>query len=510
MSRPAESTAAEVRGRLLARNTLLNLFGLGAPMLVAVAAIPAVMRGLGEERFGILAIAWMVIAYLGELGVGRATTKFVAEALGAGDVRAAVETAWTATALQAVFGVLCGIGLAVATPFLVEGALKIPPELVGEARAAFLWLAAGLPIVIVAAAWRGVLEAAQRFDLISAVRVPSTIANYLLPLVAIAAEWALPGVMAVLVGARAATLAAFWALAYRAVPALRQGPALRRGRVRELAGYGGWVSLSSVVSPILVYLDRLLLGVLVSMSAVAYYAAPYEVVNRLAILPASVVGALFPALSALGGQAQWDRIRRLASLSVKVVLLMMAPFAVVMIGGASVLLGWWLGPEFAAQSAWALVILTVGIAVNAVAQVPYTVLQGVGRADVAAKFHLLELPIHAALVWALVGRWGIVGAALSWTVRITLDAALLFWAAGRLAGLSPRMLGGAGVWRMAAFVAAALAAAVALEWGAAGVGVRAAMLVAVLGVLAAAAWRLGLSGEDRARLAGALRLAGDR
>src|SRR5690606_31513931 len=89
MSHSGQPTATEVRGRLLARNALLNLVGLGAPILVAVAAIPAVVRGLGEERFGILAIAWMVIAYLGELGVGRATTKFVAEALGAGDVRAA-------------------------------------------------------------------------------------------------------------------------------------------------------------------------------------------------------------------------------------------------------------------------------------------------------------------------------------------------------------------------------------------------------------------------------------
>lgn len=510
MSHSGRPAATEVRGRLLARNTLLNLVGLGAPILVAVAAIPAVVRGLGEERFGILAIAWMVIAYLGELGVGRATTKFVAEALGAGDVRAAAETAWTATALQAIFGLVCGIGLAVATPFLVGGVLNIPPELGAEARAAFLWLAAGLPIVIVAAAWRGVLEAAQRFDLISAVRIPSTIANYVLPLGAVAVGWALPGVMALLVAARAGTLAALWALAYRAVPALRQGPALARGRLRALAGYGGWVSLSSVVAPALVYLDRFVLGVLASMSAVAYYAAPYEVVNRLAILPASVVGALFPALSALGGQAQWERIRRLASLSVKVILLLVAPFAVLLIGGASELLGWWLGPEFAANSASALVILTLGIVANAVAQVPYTLLQGVGRADVTAKFHLLELPIHAALVWVLVGRWGIVGAALSWTIRIALDAALLFWAAARLAGFTPRVLVDAGVARTAALVSVTLAAAVALERGAVESGVRVVLLLALLGALAITSWRLALSAADRERLAGAVRLAGRR
>lgn len=499
--------ATEVRGRLLARNTVLNLIGLGAPMVVAVAALPMVVRGLGEERFGILAIAWMVIAYLGELGVGRATTKFVAEALGAGDDESAAETAWTATALQAAFGLACGVALALATPFLVGGAFEIAPEFEAEARGAFLWLAAGLPIVIVAASWRGVLEAAQRFDLISAVRIPATIANYLLPVAAIALGWTLPGVMALLVAARACTLVALWALALRAVPALRRGPAVRRGRVRELAGFGGWVSVSSVVSPILVYLDRLVLGVLASMSAVAYYAAPYEVVNRLAILPASVVATLFPALSALGGRAEWDRVRRLASLSLKVILLVMAPFAVLMAGAASDLLGWWLDAEFAKHSATALVILTVGIVSNAAAQVPYTVLQGVGRADITAKFHLLELPIQAVLVWVLVGRWGIAGAALAWTIRTSLDAALLFWAAGRLAGLSPRVLAEEGVVRTAAIVALALALAVALERSAVGAGERAAMLAALLGVLVATSWRLALSAADRERLLGAVRTA---
>src|ERR1700721_1064989 len=50
-------------GRLLARNTIWNLLGSGAPMIVAVFCIPILIRGLGTDRFGVLTLAWALIGY---------------------------------------------------------------------------------------------------------------------------------------------------------------------------------------------------------------------------------------------------------------------------------------------------------------------------------------------------------------------------------------------------------------------------------------------------------------
>src|SRR5260370_7816138 len=50
-------------GRLLARNTVWNLLGSGAPMIVAVFCIPILIRGLGKERFGVLTLAWPLMGY---------------------------------------------------------------------------------------------------------------------------------------------------------------------------------------------------------------------------------------------------------------------------------------------------------------------------------------------------------------------------------------------------------------------------------------------------------------
>lgn len=78
---PEESNARLTRGSLLARNAYINLIGQILPILVAIFAIPLLIKVLGTERFGVLALAWVVMGDFGlfDFGMGLATTKFVAE-----------------------------------------------------------------------------------------------------------------------------------------------------------------------------------------------------------------------------------------------------------------------------------------------------------------------------------------------------------------------------------------------------------------------------------------------
>jgi len=71
-----QDSRVEICGSLLARNTLLNFIGQAVPLLVGVATIPFIVRGLGTERFGFLSLAWVVLGYFAifDLGLGRATT----------------------------------------------------------------------------------------------------------------------------------------------------------------------------------------------------------------------------------------------------------------------------------------------------------------------------------------------------------------------------------------------------------------------------------------------------
>lgn len=432
----------EIHRRILARNTLINLLGQVLPLAVAVVALPLLVDGLGADRFGILAIAWMALGYFAELGFGQATTKFTAEVLGRGERSRAGRIIWTTVAVQSGIGLLAGGVLALATPTLVTRVIEIPDALLGEARLSFYLVAVVLPVIVLGSSFRGALEAAQRFDLLNAVRAPAAIANYLLPLGGLALGWRLPGILALLLGSRIAVLCTYYLLARQVLPTMRGRPRPERSELRAIVSYGSWATVSRIVSPVLVHLDRFMLGALVSVAAVGLYSAPFELILRLLVLPMSLVAALFPAFSALQGKQDRARIGRLAAQAVKYVFIAVGMVSLVIVIAAPGLLDLWLGGEFARESATALRILAVGVLANSLALVPSSLLQGLGRPDVPAKFHLLELPVHAVMVIVLINAWGISGAAAAWTLRVTLDAVLLFIAAHRMSMLPAARLRG--------------------------------------------------------------------
>jgi len=478
----------EIRGSLLARNTLLNFIGQVLPLLVGVVTMPFTVRGLGTERFGLLSLAWVILGYFAvfDLGLGRATTKFVAEALGKGEQDRVPGLVWTTVATQALLGAAGGLTLAAVTPLLVERALNVPPYLVREASSAFYVLAVGVPVTLISGSFVGVLGAAQRFDLVNAVKIPASCLTYLLPLLGLALGLGLPAIVALILAARLAALIAFLVLNLRLIPGLKRWSA-EFSLFRSLFSFGAWVTISSIVSPILVYLDRFLIGSVLSMSAVAYYSAPYEVVTRLLIIPGSLTTALFPAFSALEAVRDRGRASLFFARSIKYILLALGPVVLLIGLFAREGLQIWLGPDFASESTAALQILGVGVLINSLAQVPFALLQGVGRPDLPAKFHLLELPLYVGVAWLMICRWGIAGAAGAWTLRVTLDAALLFGAAFRGCQLPPSLLSTNGMPR-------ALYAVISL--GAAAYAVRKLFMVhpllvqalMVLGLLVCFAW----------------------
>ena len=112
--------------------------------------------------------------------------------------------------------------------------------------------------------------------------------------------------------------------------------------------------------------------------------------------------------------------------------MLLFPVAAFAIMFANEMLTLWLGASFAQNSFRVLQLLMIGVFVNGFAQVGFAVVQGAGRADLTAKFHLLELPVYIALLWYLLSRFGVVGAALAWSLRTLLDMTLLFGATAYL------------------------------------------------------------------------------
>ena len=488
--------AAPFSARLLASNAAWNFVGQAAPMLAAVVCIPRLIHGMGVDRFGVLTLAWMVTGYFGlfDFGLGRALTKLVAEKLGTPDEPAIPGLVWTGLFLMLLFGLVGAGVLALCTPTLVTSVFKIPPHLHAETRTAFYLLDLSIPVVISTASLRGVVEAQQRFALLSYVRVPTGIFSFAGPALALAFSNSLVVIVAVLVAGRAVAWLAHLVLCLHTTPSLRSHVRWDGSAVRPLVSFGGWMTVSNVISPIMVYLDRFMIGALISMSAVAYYATPLEMVTKLLIVAWAVSGVLFPAFSSSFAQ---DRSRTVW-LYTRGVFSTFAPLlfiAAVLIGFSHEILTLWLGADFANHSAVVLQLLAVGIFIYSLAHIPFALVQGAGRPDLTAKLHLAEIPFYVVAAWWLITHYGVTGAAIAWVTRIAADAVALFWMAERVnpdCARCHRQLLAASLVVLAFFGVSALGAGILLKTS---------VLLTGLALFSTAAWLLvGRSEQGQARV----------
>jgi O-antigen/teichoic acid export membrane protein len=408
-----------------------NLFGMSAPLLVALFAIPLLIDGLGKERFGLLAIIWMGVGYfsLFDLGLGRALTKLVAERLGSGDLADLGRLIWTGLIMLSSLGLAGGVLVWFLSEAIVSSVLNIEPTLQSEAIASFRVLALGLPVVVLTSALIGILEAYQRFGLIAAIRVPLGILTFGAPLLTLQFTPSLTWATAALLASRLVALVAYYLAAGSANKALWAPRAPDPADVRPLISFGGWQTVTNVISPLMTYLDRFVVGALLNLRAVAFYVAPYEAFSRLQILPQAVMGVVFPAFSTASA-ADPKRLALLYADSCRFIAFSMLPIAVFGFLFAHEILSLWLGHEFALNSATVVKFLAIGGLANTLARLPFTALQGVGRPDLVAITHLAELLPYMAILWWATVRYGIAGTALAWSIRAFADSLILAVIAG--------------------------------------------------------------------------------
>jgi O-antigen/teichoic acid export membrane protein len=329
------------------------------------------------------------------------------------------------------FGVLAAVIVGLLTPWFVHDALRLHGSFGDEAVLAFRVLALALPLVVSTTGVRGILEAQQRFDLSNAVRVPMGVFTFLGPLLVLPFSHSLVPVFALLVSGRALAWLAYLALCTHTLPVLRAGMHLHLPAALPVLRLGGWMSVSNVISPVMSYLDRFVVGSLVTVTAVAYYATPYDMVTKLTVIPTAVSSVLFPAFAMSFTK---DRLHSIKLFQAGVSHLFLVLFPSVLIIEA---LSWeglavWLGRGFASESVHVLQVLAIGVFVNGLAAIPFAFLQGVARPDIPAKLHLSELPFYLVALWTFTIQFGIFGAAMAWTLRVLVDMIALYILAWRL------------------------------------------------------------------------------
>lgn len=476
----------------LARNTAWSLAGLVLPGVVSIVTVPMLVHGFGAERFGLLSLAFVLIGYasLFDLGLGRAVTHEVAQLAAAGRDGEIARALWTALVAMLAFGLAMGALAALAVPWFVTHVTHVAAALNDESRVTFYVLAASIPLVVVGAGVRGALEGLNRFDLINVVRVPTGVLTFLGPLAVLHYGPSILWSVVVLVVIRLVMLLIYGGACLRLIPALRTDRVFDRSVLRRLMSFGAWMTVSNVLSPLLVVSDRFLISAQLTVTAVTFYATPFDALTRLLVVPAAISGVLFPAFSAQ--LARRDSAEAdVFGLALRLVFLVELPIVFIVVTFAPELLHAWLGAQFVATSVGVTRWIMIGVLANSLGQIAFSLVQGAGRADLTAKAHAAELPLYLIALFVLLRFRGIEGAGLAWCLRAVVDFVVLLVMSVRLTGRS---------WRATLpnpLVPITLLAFVGLGAVPLALWLRAALVVIALSCTAVATWQWGIGPTHR-------------
>jgi O-antigen/teichoic acid export membrane protein len=405
----------------LRRNTLLNILGSSLPLVVAFVAMPLLLNGLGSKQFGLLTVLWALIGYFGflDMGIGKALTYEVSRNC-SGDRQTVAEIVTAGLFILMIGGGigLALLGLTISTPLV--GLLHL--DNIPEAHACLWYAVIGILPTCLASGLRGVMEGQQRFIASNVFKNVSALMLYLAPLVSVriygpSIEWAVKYTVA----------ARFLAVAIGILQIRRLLVPVSivtvKGCAARFVRYGSMVTVSSVVSPIMSYMDRLALTATGSVAQLAFYTIPQEVLIRLLIVPSGLSATLMPVIA---GETNLEKNWHLLAKTTRIVGITLLGFSIVAALSAKSVLALWMGGSFAESSYSAFLILLPGFCFCCLSQIIITYLQGIGCVSTVARVHFYECLAYIAIGYTAIYHWGIYGAAITWSGRLMIEFCI-FW-----------------------------------------------------------------------------------
>lgn len=412
------------------KNTVYNLFGTVVPVAVSLVTIPIYIDVVGESRYGVLAIAWLLLGYFGlfDLGLGRATAQRIAM-LSNGKAEERSEAFWTALAMNSALGILGALIMWPVALYFFGNHFSVDAEIKPEVLEAVPWIALAVPIATMSGVLSGTLQGLSKFLELNVISVSGSALLQIVPLsVAVLygpdLTWLIPATILT----RLCITALLFQRCYSRVLAGHPFKISKTLSV-SLLQFGGWVTISSVIGPMMVILDRFVIGAQLGARYVTFYTVPFQLAQRTKVIPVALSSALFPHLAQAGfgegGSALADKaLRALATI--------ITPMFLIGIFLIDWFLSFWIGERFASEASLVAQILLLGFWGNAFARIPLALLQAAGRPDIVAKCHLAELIPYFVLLYLGLEYFGIAGAAIAFSVRTLVDGVILLYCANIL------------------------------------------------------------------------------
>lgn len=400
--------------------------GTGWAGIVQLACIPAYIKLMGIEAYGLIGFYLVLQAMLQILDLGLSPTmnremaRYSVQPDKAAEARDLVRTLEIGYWL---IGLFIGAGILTAAPWLATHWIKasaIPTRNVTHAvmlmgiLAVFQW-----PVSF----YQGGLMGLRQQVLLNALKIgAATLAN----VGAVLILWGVsPTIQAFLVWQVCVSTGLVSALAtflWRSLPSCERTARIDFSVARNVRRFAAGMTGIAVTSLVLTQADKILVSKLFSLRVFGYYALAWSVANGPLILSGCLFSVLFPRISALVTTGDKNAISRSYHRGSQLMAVLILPIAsVVAAFSFEILRLWTRNTETAANTAHVLTLLIVGSAINALLYLPCALQLAYGWTKLSIVAGLISISILIPLMFPMTKHFGLVGAASIWAILNVLN-----------------------------------------------------------------------------------------
>jgi O-antigen/teichoic acid export membrane protein len=413
------------RKRRLAANTVFSMISWFFPLVVSFFATPIIVRGLGNENYGLYALITGFISYSFGFGIGKTAAKYVSE------YKASGETQKISEVLSAIFWFSLAIGLfgttiiAIFAHFIAAEILQIPPDMQANATIA-LYLAAGTIVVyMLSQVFQFSLQGLHRFDRYSLL---INLNGILINCGGIAIVWRGGGVVALLcwnLFVICLICLLFYISAKRLLPEARIRFRVEREMTISVLKYGSSIIMYQFFANLLLVFERGWITRKFGPEAVTFYVVPMSLGIYLHGFTSTLVIVLFPFVNEL--LADKEKLIMLYQKANKIVVAVIAFCVMTFICSGKLFLGVWISRDFADAAFGVLVIHVITFGLLAIVSISWQLAEGFGRASLNAICTFVWVIISIPLMILSANYWHNEGIAASRLIGVLATLPLVFY-----------------------------------------------------------------------------------
>jgi len=392
------------------KNTLFNLLGRFATLIVGFFLIPYLVYKLGPTQFGLWSITLAITGIVGiiDLGISPAIVKFVAEYWSRQSPQQAADSLLSglliAFVMALVFIVLVNL---LASPIVKR--LQVPLNMENLSRDLLRAASIILGIAYLSNCLQSALAGLQRMELVNGINIISSISGAMISFLCLELGWGLRGL--ILSHAFAAISALL--LGMLSVVRLISPQIIRRSRprfqlMRAMFGYGWKIQISNTCGLIIPLMNKFLTSAFAGLNRVAVFEIGNRITNYSNSLPIAFFTALVPAWTESSVKLDENSLKEKYHRYIYFFFFVSIPFIFIPICCAKPIILAWVGKGFD-SSVWVAQILLVGYGVNLQTGIGTSLLRGIGKPELEMFYGLLTLGANAFLSIFLAKKFGFIG-----------------------------------------------------------------------------------------------------